>query len=164
MTAPVTRTAPLAGAVRLPHIDYLWDDGGRQDAGYKGKAGDCACRAIAIAARLPYQEVYDLIIAAGLTERKSKRKRSRSHPRTGVYSATMHRLITRDLGGEWTPTMTIGSGTTVHLRADELPPTGRHVLRVSRHYAAYVDGVLRDNHDPSRGGTRAVYGYWTFPG
>ena len=38
---------------------FVYNDGGREAAGYKGKAGDCVCRAIAIAARLPYQEVYD---------------------------------------------------------------------------------------------------------
>ena len=162
VTGTITPPAAMAALV-APHTLWVKSDGGRAAAGYKGSAGDCACRAIAIATGRPYQEVYDLIIAAGKTERKSKRKRSRSHPRTGVYSATMHRLITRDLGGTWTPTMTIGSGTTVHLRADELPSTGRHVLRVSKHYAAWVDGVLYDTHDCARGGERAVYGYWTFP-
>ena len=26
---------------------FVYDDGGRKDAGYKGDAGDCVCRAIA---------------------------------------------------------------------------------------------------------------------
>lgn len=30
-------------------------------------------------------------------------------------------------------------------------------------YAAVVDGVVRDTHDPSRDGTRCVYGYWREP-
>ena len=159
-TDPIVREATMLVA---PHTLWIRHDGGRAAAGYKGATSDCACRAIAIAAGLDYQDVYDRIVAEGKRERTSKRKSGRSHPRTGVYSASMHRLITRDLGGTWTPTMTIGSGTTVHVRADELPPTGRHVLRVSKHYAAWVDGVLYDTHDCSRGGARAVYGYWTFP-
>lgn len=142
---------------------YVHDDGGRAAAGYRGSTRDCACRSIAIASGLPYQEVYDLLLAEGKRERKSSGKSSRSHPRTGVYSATMNRLITRSLGGVWTPTMTIGSGTKVHVCADELPSTGRHVLRLSKHFTAWVDGMIHDDHDPSRGGTRAVYGYWTFP-
>lgn len=140
---------------------FVRDDGGRAAAGYRGTTGDCACRAVAIAAGRPYQEVYDLLIEYGNRERASKRKRSRSHPRTGVYSATLNRLLVREYGAVWTPTTMIGSGTLVHVRADELPRTGRHVLRVSKHFAAWVDGTLRDTHDCSREGTRAVYGYWT---
>jgi hypothetical protein len=55
--------------------------------------------------------------------------------------------------------MTIGSGTRVHVRANELPK-GRLILSLSRHYAAFIDGELLDNHDSSRDGTRCVYGYW----
>ena len=33
-----------------------YNDGGREDAGYKGKTGDCGTRAIAIATGLDYQE------------------------------------------------------------------------------------------------------------
>jgi hypothetical protein len=40
---------------------FQYDDGGRAAAGYKGKAGDCTCRAISIATGLPYQHVYDLL-------------------------------------------------------------------------------------------------------
>jgi hypothetical protein len=66
------------------------------------------------------------------------------------------------LGWVWTPTMQIGSGCTVHLRADELPP-GRLVVSVSKHLTAVIDGVIHDTHDCSRRGTRCVYGYWQPP-
>ena len=48
----------------------------------------------------------------------------------------------------------------MHLRADELPP-GRLVVSVTHHLTAVIDGVIHDTHDPSRGGTRCVYGVWT---
>ena len=67
------------------------------------------------------------------------------------------------LGFIWHPTMQIGSGCKVHLRADELPP-GRLVVMVSKHSAAVIDGVLHDTHDCSRNGTRCVYGYWKLQG
>ena len=153
----MTTTAPTGAVV------HVYDDGGRVAAGYKGETGDCGCRAVSIATGLPYQDVYDLMIRYAKTERTSSRKRTRSHPRTGYHSATLMRMLTREFRAAWTPTMRPGSGTTVHVRADELPATGRHVLRLSKHYAAYVDGILRDTHDPSRDGTRAVYGYWTVP-
>lgn len=142
---------------------FRYDDGGRADAGYRGYTGDCACRAIAIVTGRPYAEVYDMIVRWGRTERRSKRKRSRSHPRTGVYATTMTRMLREEFGMEWTSTMSVGSGTLVHVRADELPNTGRHILRLSRHFSAYVEGAVHDTHDPSREGTRAVYGYWTTP-
>ena len=63
------------------------------------------------------------------------------------------------LGWQWTPTMRIGSGCKVHLRADELP-AGRLVVSVSRHVVAVVDGVVHDTHDSTRGGSRCVYGYF----
>jgi hypothetical protein len=66
----------------------------------------------------------------------------------------------KELGFTWTPTMTIGSGCTVHLRADELP-SGRLVCSVSNHNVAVIDGVIHDTYDCSRKGSRCVYGYWS---
>lgn len=142
---------------------WVFDDGGRAAAGYKGTTGDCACRAVAITSGLPYQEVYDRMIEMSKRERKGKRKRGVSHPRTGVYRALMHRLLVDEFGWTWTPLMGIGTGCTHHLVAEELPKTGRHVLSLSKHYAALVDGKVRDTYVDDRGGTRCVYGYWTAP-
>ncbi|MDM3928731.1 hypothetical protein QRB35_22225 [Mycobacterium intracellulare subsp. chimaera] len=64
-----------------------------------------------------------------------------------------------DLGWLWVPTMHIGSGCRVHLRADQLP-SGRLVVSVSRHTVAVLDGIIHDTHDPTRDGTRCVYGYY----
>lgn len=143
-------------------IPWTYDDGGREEAGYRGSTGDCAARAFAIAARLPYQTVYDRINEHAKRERRSKRKRTVSNARTGVHRVTAQRLAD-ELAMVWTPTMQIGSGCTVHLRADELPTVGRHVLSLSKHYAALVDGVVWDTFLDDRDGTRCVYGYWTAP-
>ena len=144
-------------------MTYTYNDGGRKAAEYKGTANDCVCRAIAIAAELPYQEVYDALAEGNATQRE---RRSKSH--TGVKTARSGIFTKRKwfkdymggLGFNWTPTMQIGSGCQVHLREDELPTEGRLVLSLSRHLAAYIDGVLRDTCDGSRDGTRCVYGYW----
>jgi hypothetical protein len=78
----------------------------------------------------------------------------------------MHMTIVRGylkrLGWIWAPTMQIGQGCTVHLRADELP-SGRLITRLSKHLCAVIDGTVHDTHDPTRGGTRCVYGYWSQP-
>ena len=141
----------------------MWvnDDGGRQAAGYKGQAGDCVTRAIAIATSQPYQEVYDALNGLAVTERTGKRKRGKSSARTGVYRPTLRKYL-MSLGWQWTPTMQIGQGCKVHLTAAELPG-GNLIVSVSKHLVAVVDGVIHDTHDPSRDGTRCVYGYWTKP-
>lgn len=141
-------------------MTFVVDDGGRADAGYRGFTGDCATRALAIAASRPYAEVYDLINTLAKAERPRGSKR-RSSARQGVHRPTFDKAALA-LGGFWTPTMGIGTGTTVHLRGDELPG-GRLVAVCSRHYVAVIDGVIHDTYDGSRGGTRAVYGYFTFP-
>lgn len=139
-------------------MKFIHNDGGRAAAGYKGSTGDCVTRAIAIATEQPYQAVYDALNEHAKRERRGKRKRGVSNARTGVYKATIKRYL-ESLGWRFVPTMTIGSGCTVHLRAEELP-AGRLIVSLSRHYAAVIDRVLHDTHDCSRDGTRCVYGYW----
>jgi hypothetical protein len=63
------------------------------------------------------------------------------------------------IGWRWVPTMQIGSGCKVHLRASELP-RGRLVVKVTKHCVAVIDGVIHDTHDCARDGTRCVYGYY----
>jgi len=140
-------------------IPFTPADGGRSTAGYRGNAGDCATRAIAIATDRPYREVYDLVNSYASNERTGRRKRGKSNARKGVYIRTMRKIMA-DLGWTWNSAMHIGSGCSMHLRADEVPE-GRVIVRLSRHHAAVIDGVLYDTHDCSREGTRCVYGYWS---
>jgi hypothetical protein len=84
---------------------------------------------------------------------------SRSSARTGVKKRTVSRYLA-DIGWTWHPTMHIGQGCQTHLQADELPG-GRLIVKCSRHLTAVIDGVIHDTHDPSREGTRCVYGYWS---
>lgn len=138
-------------------MPWVYDDGGRAEAGFKGDTRDCVTRAVAIAAQLPYGEVYEAVKTTATRERPRNGRR-RSAPRTGVSKATTRRLLS-GLGWTWTPTMAIGSGCQVHLRPDELP-SGRLVVQLSGHVAAVVDGVVHDTFDPSRDSQRCVYGYW----
>ena len=144
-------------------MQYVNNDGGRAAAGYRGITGDCVCRAIAIATGKPYKEVYAGLISMGKTAFTKTRGRNRrmiatSHPRTGVNRAIYDAYL-KFYGWEWVPTMHIGQGCKTHLRADELP-SGRLIVRLSKHITAVVDGELHDTYDCSRGGTRCVYGYY----
>lgn len=143
-------------------MNFVYDDGGRKEAGFEGAAGDCVCRSIAIASGLSYAEVYGRLNNLAELERPNARKGRargrRSSARNGVFKSTYVRLL-QELGFKWTPTMQIGSGCKVHLRANELP-AGRLVVSCSKHLVAVIDGVIHDTYDPSREGTRCVYGYW----
>lgn len=147
---------------------WQYDDGGRKAAGFRGEASDCLVRAIAIAAQMPYRDVYHAVNEEAKGEKHRRGKLGflaatgrGSSARTGVYRQTADAYLLA-LGWTWTPTMAIGQGCTVHLADGELP-RGRIIVRVSRHWCAVIDGVIHDTHDPSRGGTRCVYGYWTAP-
>lgn len=165
---------------------FVFDDGGRSTAGFKGKTGDCVTRSVAIAAQLPYAEVYAALSEGCRTQRKTKRSRVKESARNGVNT---NRKWFKDymaaLGWKWTPTMGIGTGCRVHLHDGELPK-GRLIVAVSKHYTTVIDGVIHDTHDPQRdvhrirpddGGPlkpgewrnsngicaierRCVYGYW----
>lgn len=135
---------------------WTYDDGGRSAAGYKGDAGDCVCRAVSIASGRPYSEIYTALSHRAGNERKSKGASARNgiHTKRKWFNDYM-----LSIGFVWIPTMAIGSGCKVHLKADELP-SGRLVVNVSKHMVAVIDGVIHDTQDCSRDGTRCVYGYY----
>lgn len=130
---------------------YIYNDGGRHEAGLKGHAGDCVTRSIVIAAGVPYREAYDRLAQGNATQRRSKHtakgaKSARNGINTGRkwFKDYMH-----ELGFKWVATMGVGTGCRVHLIADELPQ-GRLIVSVSKHYTAMIDGVIHDTHDPRR--------------
>ena len=144
-------------------MKWVYDDGGRAAAGFKGTAGDCVCRAVAIATERPYKEVYDLINEIAKSERTGKRKRKKSSARTGVFPQTSRKVLAH-YGWKWVPTMKIGQGCKVHLTESELPK-GRIVVKISHHAVAVIDGVIHDIYDPNYRGyidlpDRCVYGYY----
>lgn len=129
---------------------WTYDDGGRSKH-FKGKntVADCVTRAAAIATGKDYKEVYETI-----------RRTIGYTPRNGVKHGDDRKAM-RALGATWHPVMGIGTGCTMHLRREELPK-GRIVCLCSGHYTAVIDGTIHDTFDPTRGGTRCVYGYYTF--
>jgi len=131
---------------------FIQTDGGRFDAGFKGEANDCVARAVAIITCRPYADVYKEL------SRFMKDNGQQGSARNGIPNKLTKKYLDA-LGFEWVPTMHIGSGTTVHLRGDELP-SGRIIANVTRHVVAMIDGTIHDTHNPDRRGTRAVYGFW----
>lgn len=159
-------------------MEFIYNDGGRSDAGYKGHAGDCVCRAVCIVTGLPYQQVYDELAKGNAMQRKSKHtaKKGKTAARGINTGRKWFKEYMKSLGFTWVPTMLIGQGCKVHLAEGELP-MGKLVVAVSKHYTAVIDGVINDTHNPQRGGgswikhengiesrgtnpERCVYGYY----
>ena len=149
-------------------MKYIFNDGGRSAAGFKGSAGDCVTRAVTIASGKPYAEVYAALARLAGKERKSKGASARN----GIHTQRKwFKDYMASIGFVWTPTMGIGTGCKVHLHDGELP-MGNLVVSVSKHYTAVIDGVVNDTWNPQResyavnaDGTRhisrrCVYGYW----
>jgi hypothetical protein len=146
----------------------VYSDGGRREAGFKGDASDCVCRAIANVTGSPYSEHYAGLNEFAKSERPRKGKR-RSACRTGVHKSTIRKYMAH-LGFDWTPTMQVGTGCSVHLVENELP-SGALVVSLSKHLTCVINHVIYDTFDPQRatiaktdGQTRivhrCVYGYW----
>jgi hypothetical protein len=129
-------------------MDFIYDDGGRGAAGFRGTTGDCVCRAIAIATEKPYQEVYDQLNATKDGMRQTRGVRG-SSSRTGMARRVYERYLA-SLGWRFVPTMAIGTGCKVHLNDAELP-AGRIICRLSKHLCAVIDGAIHDTHNPNRG-------------
>lgn len=133
-------------------MKWIYDDGGRSHY-FKGTAGDCVTRAIAIGTGKDYKEIYDLVNSY------SKNDESDSSARTGVKPDLVYKIMS-DLGWQWVPTMYFGKGCKVHLKEDELPKDKIMILRLSKHLTTVINGVIHDTYDCSRNSTRCVYGYF----
>jgi len=125
---------------------YKYSDGGRALAGYKGKTGDCAVRAVAIATGIPYADAYAAIarlnsVALG--------KRSVRH---GTLKETLDGYL-KLLGWHWHAAPKFPGRKA---KASDMP-VGTVIARQSKHFVAVIDGVPNDIFDSS---AKMVYGYW----
>jgi hypothetical protein len=161
------------------NLPFQLNDGGRAQAGFKGRAGDCVCRSISIAAGLPYATVYKALAKGNSTSLRvtasgdDLKRRPRS-ARNGIeVSRKWFKDYMHSLGFVWTPCCIPGSSHRVHLIAGGGLPTGRLVVALSKHYTAVIDGVIHDTYNPLRTTMkhqnnittfhyRMVYGYWQF--
>lgn len=149
-------------------MPWVHDDGGYATSGFRrAKHGNGVVIAIAIATGQQYGKVYDELYSqqiefVGKTRSKRIKEKGPVISEVGIWPQVSKAYLL-DRGWEWTPIMTIGSGTTVHLTYEEVPDVPVALLSVSRNLVAVINGVVHATHDPSRGGTRAVYGFFTPP-
>lgn len=134
---------------------FLWryDDGGRAQAGYKGKAGDCICRAIAIACDRPYAEVYKALNALCRPHWKSPRSQTPS-ARFGMSREIYEPLLIAE-GWLYRKFPRLELFTEKYV-----PLEGRSIVPLPSHICAVVHGVIRDTYDCSDKGTCWIHGYY----
>jgi hypothetical protein len=151
-------------------MNFQFNDGGRKQSGYKGSAGDCVTRAIAIVTGKTYSEVYDRMFIEikkfSATKRSSSAQRagrgggrSGTTPRNGISKKVYHKYLVEEIGMHWMPTMLIGQGCKVHLIENELP-SGKLIVQCAKHLTTVIDGVINDTWNCSG---KCVYGYYSFP-
>ncbi len=133
-------------------IDYHYDDGGREAAGYRGRTGDCVVRAIAVCARQDYRAVY-LTMAeqmkrngyAASGNAYAIRERSRRAPRRkGQITARRVQDRVLELYGFRKVRLPAGARPTFTEAHERY---GDCIVGTTKHVAAVVDGALRDTFD-----------------
>jgi hypothetical protein len=123
--------------------DFIYDDGGRIAAGYKYAAGDCVCRAVAIASGRPYAEIRDRLRRGTGHVRHSKHRAS---PDNGIsVQKRWFMLLMEEFGFKW-------------IDKPDLPDVGRMVVITRTHAFAVIDTVARDTHMGRLADKR--HGYW----
>lgn len=128
---------------------YVYNDGGRADAGYKGSAGDCGARAMAIALDLYYQVAYDELAQANKDAGGAKSARN------GIMKDVYSKVLERH-GWVWHPAPKF-VGRKAY--ASDMPQ-GTVIARMAGHFVCIIDGVVQDTFDCSH---KMVYGFWAKP-
>jgi hypothetical protein len=125
---------------------YKFNDGGRKAAGFRGIAGDCGARAMAIALCLDYKTVYKELAQANADYGWAKS--ARNGVMKDVYSEVLKRY-----GWVW---MKAPKFTGRKARCSDMP-AGAVIAKQAHHFVAVIDGVANDSWDSTG---RMVYGYW----
>lgn len=123
-------------------MKYTFNDGGRSGH-FKGKTGDCVTRAIAIATKLPYIDVYNSLFDIAKNWKgnsvQARIIRRDASPRNGTSRKVWVRFLNDYLG-------------LVEMREkrklnDSLFYKGTYIVKVRKHTIAIIDGVVHDTWD-----------------
>lgn len=140
------------------HNDFVYDDGGRAEAGYQAThVGDCVPRAIAIATGIPYKKVLTDLYEKQKIYYWTRYSPKNPHPTTGTQPAVYDAYL-KDLG--WKKIYVKGN---LRFRKDNLPKRKKLIVRTDRHLAAVIDGKLRDTYESSKQGEKLIRSYWIKP-
>ena len=149
-------------------MELIITDGGRQAAGYKGYCGDSVVRAIAIASRRPYADVYKECAVMNADYTKTNLHEWRyAGVRTARYGVctehTQFLSYMKSMDFVWHPPRRRGRACKLYLEESDIP-MGRLIVALSNYWVAVIDGSICDNRDPrndfSRWPRRRVFGWW----
>ena len=129
---PFRPAEQMANASVSPMIGYVYGDGGRWEAGFKGSAGDCVTRALAILTGRPYRERYRAL--ANANARAGGKRSARNGIRKGAEAEVFQAcgLVKVALGKGPRPTY-----------SEAYQQYGDCIVSTTRHLAALVDGAPR---------------------
>lgn len=130
--------------------NFIFNDGGRFDAGYKGHAADCVARAICIATGLPYAEVWAR--CAKLNKAQGKRHSADYRVRTTTRE---FKAYAKEIGLE-----PVAFKSPKTLNKTTLPQNC--IAQKAGHWFAIKDGVINDTYNPSPSGLAKILGYWIY--
>ena len=133
-------------------IDYRYDDGGREAAGYRGRTGDCVVRAVVICTGEDYRAVYltmaermksNSYAASGNAYATRERNRKAPHRKGQITARRVQDRVLEVYGFRKVrlPAGARPTFTEAHRRY------GDCIVGTTKHVAAVVDGVLRDTCD-----------------
>lgn len=126
--------------------NYKYNDGGRSQY-FKGKAGDCAARAMAVALELDYKAAYNELANANAKGRGGEKS-----ARNGIYKEDFNKVLEAH-GLTWVAAPKF-VGRKAYARD---MPNGRVIARMARHFVAIIDGVAYDTFNSTH---KMIYGYW----
>jgi hypothetical protein len=119
----------------MQQLKYKKHDGGRNDSGFKGNAGDCVTRAIAISTKQGYRKTYEDLFSLY----KEMTFGLSGSPRSGVPTPVYCKYLA-DKG--WRVQITKGG----YLK--DIPSDGIYIADLSeRHLVTVIDGVVFDSWD-----------------
>lgn len=127
-------------------MEYVYNDGGRVEAGFRSGT-DCGIRAVAIACVVPYKEAQKILRFAA-----KKGKQGNGSISNGIYKEDMTSAL-KSIGWVWQSAPKFDGRKARYYDM----PKGRVIVRMAKHFAAVIDGVLQDTWDSSE---KMVYGYW----
>jgi len=135
---------------RSKGLGFKLDDGGRSAAGFKGSAGDCVTRAIAIAEFRDYNEVREELMA----EKRSWMAKSRSRSAKKAKSASVrngteakvYRPYLEKRGWVRKTLVKFGDPSRKKMVPEEIP-LGNVIVEIPKHVIAIKDHVVHDTFD-----------------
>lgn len=134
-SAPKKRSNRITGA-RMGFPGYIFNDGGRKALGLYNLEGDCVVRAISIAFKRHYRDVYQEL--QKMQNRwDADQTWGRSIRKGGVWDQVYEKYMS-DNG--WERARNAG-------RTDNLPLHGRYILEINKHLMALINGNIQDDLD-----------------